>query len=90
METETAKATSKLKMCTQKMEFRCSSNECIRHAQKRVKTALRILKKETPGLGEKGKLIDTTIDKLKNYYGSNVGDLKDIKTAVHVSVFHCK
>ena len=36
------------------------------HVQKRVGTALRKLKKETPALGGKGKLTDAMIDKLQN------------------------
>ena len=56
-----------------------TKQECIRHVQKRVGTALRKLKKETPGLGGKGKLTDAIIVKLQNYYGiaiqSNVGKL---------------
>lgn len=67
--------------------------ECIGHVQKRVGTAFRKLKKETPGLGGKGKLTDAMIDRLQNYYGiairSNVGDLNGMKKAIHASFFHC-
>ena len=67
--------------------------ECIGHVQKRVGTALRKLKKETPGLGGKGKLTDAMIDRLQNYYGiairSNVGDLNGMKKTIHASFFHC-
>ena len=45
-------------------EIEVSKQECIGHAQKRVGTALRKLKK-----GGKGKLTDAIIDKLQNYYG---------------------
>lgn len=59
--------------------------------QKRVCTALRKLKKETPGLGGKGNLTSLIIDKLQNYYGiparSNVGDLNGMKKAIHASFF---
>ena len=43
--------------------------ECVGHVQKRVGTALRKLKKETKGLGGKGKLTNAMIDRLQNYYG---------------------
>ncbi|GFU14070.1 uncharacterized protein TNCV_2536211 [Trichonephila clavipes] len=43
--------------------------ECIGHIQKRVGSRLRKLKKNTKGLGGKGKLTDKFIDKLQNYYG---------------------
>ena len=66
--------------------------ECIGHVQKRVGTALQTLKKETPGLGGKGKLTDAMIDKLQNYYGiairSNVGNVEEMKKAVLASFFH--
>ena len=70
-----------------------AKQECIGHVQKRVGTALRKLKKDTPGLSGKGKLTDSMIDKLQNYYGiairSNVGDLQGMKKAVLASLFHC-
>ncbi|GFW10683.1 uncharacterized protein TNCV_4918021 [Trichonephila clavipes] len=43
--------------------------ECIGHIQKRVGSRLRKLKKNTKGLGGKGKSTDKFIDKLQNYYG---------------------
>ena len=53
--------------------------ECVCHVQKRVGTALRKLKKENKGIGGQGKLTDSLIDKIQNYYGiairSNCGDL---------------
>ena len=70
-----------------------TKQECIGHVQKRVGTALRKLKKENPGLGGKGKLTDSLIDKMQNYYGiairANVGNLKEMKNAVLASFFHC-
>ena len=70
-----------------------SKQECIGHVQTRVGTALRKLKKETPGLEGKGKLTDAIIDKLQNYYGiairSNVGNMEGMKQAVLASLFHC-
>ena len=66
--------------------------ECIGHVQKRVGTALHKLKQENPGLGGKGKLTDSQIDKLQNYYGiairSNVGNLAGMKKAIHASLMH--
>ena len=70
-----------------------TKKECVGHVQKRVGTALRKLKKEKKGLGGKGKLTDAMIDRLQNYYGiairSNVGDLAQMKKAIHASLFHC-
>ena len=67
--------------------------ECVGHVQKRVGTAVRKLKKENKGIGGKGKLTDSLIDKLQNYYGiairSNSGDLSGMKSAIHASFFHC-
>ena len=92
MEMVTVKVTSKLKMFIQMM-LEVTKQECIGRVQKRVGTALRKLKKETPGLGGKGKLTDAIIEKLQNYYGiairSNVGNLEGMKQAVIASLFHC-
>ncbi|GFT72876.1 uncharacterized protein TNCV_2319081 [Trichonephila clavipes] len=67
--------------------------ECIGHIQKRVGSRLRKLKKNTKGLGGKGKLTDKFIDKLQNYYGiairSNVGCLEKMQSAVIAAFFHC-
>lgn len=67
--------------------------ECIGHIQKRVGSRLRKLKKNTKGLGGKGKLTDKFIDKLQNYYGiairSNVGNLENMQSAVIAAFFHC-
>ena len=60
-----------------------TKQECIGHVQKRLGTALRKLKKETSGLGGKGKLTGGMIDKMQNYYGiairSNVVNLEGMK-----------
>jgi hypothetical protein len=60
--------------------------ECVGHVQKGVGTALRKLKKENKGIGGKGKLTDSLIDKLQNYYGiairSNSGDLSGMRSAI--------
>ncbi|GFW38434.1 uncharacterized protein TNCV_1332871 [Trichonephila clavipes] len=67
--------------------------ECIGHIQKRVGSRLRKLKKNTKGLGGKGKLTDKFIDKLQNYYGiairSNVACLEEMQSAVIAAFFHC-
>ena len=67
--------------------------ECVSHVQKRVGTALRKFQKENKGMGGKGKLTDTVIDKLQNYYGiavrSNPGDLAAMKKSILASLFHC-
>ncbi|GFU68873.1 uncharacterized protein TNCV_1548571 [Trichonephila clavipes] len=67
--------------------------ECIGHIQKRVGSRLRKLKKNTKGLGGKGKLTDKFIDKLQNYYGtairSNVGCLEKMQSALIAAFFHC-
>ena len=67
--------------------------ECIGHIQKRVGNRLRKLKKEVSGLGGAGKLTDSMVDRLQNYYGiairSNVGDLPKMKKAIGAVLFHC-
>lgn len=67
--------------------------ECIGHVQKRVGGRLRKLKKNTKGIGGKGKLTDKFIDKLQNYYGiairSNVGCIDRMQSSVIAAFFHC-
>lgn len=46
--------------------------ECFGHLQKWVGTALRKSKKQNIGIGEKGNLTDTMIDKVQSYYGSAI------------------
>ena len=50
-------------------------------------------RQETKGLGGKGKLTDSMIDKMQNYYGiairSNTGDLEAMKKNILASLFHC-
>lgn len=74
-------------------DIKVVKKECVGHVQKRVGTALRNLKKANKGIGGKGKLTNTIIDKLQNYYGiairSNSGDLKAMKSAIYASLFHC-
>ncbi|GFU24687.1 uncharacterized protein TNCV_3178271 [Trichonephila clavipes] len=67
--------------------------ECIGHIQKRVGSKLRILKTKEKGLGGKGKLSDSFIDKIQNYYGiairSNIGNLEEMQRAVIAAFYHC-
>lgn len=48
---------------------------------------------DNKGIGGKGKLTNSLIDKLQNYYGiairSNTGDLSGMKSAIYASLFHC-
>ncbi|GFY36406.1 uncharacterized protein TNCV_3451091 [Trichonephila clavipes] len=64
--------------------------ECIDHIQKRVGSRLRKLKLKQKGLGGHGKLTDSFIDKLQNYYGiairSNVNNTEKLQSA---EFFHC-
>ena len=88
-----SKSFSRVKGVYEDAGIEMEKKECIGHVQKRVGTALRKLKRENPGLGGKGKLTDSQIDKLQNYYGiairSNVGDLAGMKKAIHASLMHC-
>ena len=76
--------------------------ECIGHAQKRVGTRLRNLKKNNgkenslrdgKQLGGTGRLTDKVINKLQNYFGiairQNTHDLLEMKKAVGAVVYHC-
>lgn len=66
--------------------------ECIGHYQKRVGTRLRKKKKDTKGLGGKGRLTDAKIDTLQNYFGialrQNTGDINKMVSACKASMFH--
>ncbi|GBM73975.1 hypothetical protein AVEN_155327-1 [Araneus ventricosus] len=66
--------------------------ECIGHVQKRVGTRLRKLKASNKALGGKGKLTDTFINKLQNYYGiairDNVGNLLQMQSATIAAFAH--
>ncbi|GFV30435.1 uncharacterized protein TNCV_99101 [Trichonephila clavipes] len=67
--------------------------ECIGHVQKRVGARLRKLKSKNKNLSRKGKLTDSFIDRLQNYYGiavrSNVGNLSGLQQNVIAALFHC-
>ena len=65
--------------------------ECVGHVQKRVGCRLRNLTKKEKGLGGKGKLTDSIIDKLQNHYGiairSNKNKLKAMQTVAKATCF---
>ncbi|GFV76641.1 uncharacterized protein TNCV_4728611 [Trichonephila clavipes] len=67
--------------------------ECIGHVQKRVGARLRKLKSKNKNLSGKGKLTDSFIDRMQNYYGiavlSNVGNLSGLQQNVIAALFHC-
>ena len=88
-----SKSFSRIKNIYQDAGILVEKKECIGHVQKRVGTALRKLKRDNPSLGGRGKLTDSLIDKLQNYYGiairSNVGNLAGMKKAIHASLMHC-
>ncbi|GFW14492.1 uncharacterized protein TNCV_2358161 [Trichonephila clavipes] len=67
--------------------------ECIGHVQKRVGARLRKLKSKNKNLSGKGKLTDSFIDRLQNYYGiavrSNVRNLSGLQQNVIAALFHC-
>ncbi|GFX21207.1 uncharacterized protein TNCV_2251551 [Trichonephila clavipes] len=67
--------------------------ECIGHVQKRVGARLRKLKSKNKNLSGKGKLTDSFIDGLQNYYEiavrSNVGNLSGLQQNVIAALFHC-
>ncbi|GFW80259.1 uncharacterized protein TNCV_65911 [Trichonephila clavipes] len=58
-----------------------------------VGSKLRILKTKEKGLGGMGKLSDSFIDKIQNYYGiairSNIGNLEEMQRAVIAAFYHC-
>jgi len=66
--------------------------ECVGHVQKRMGTRLRNLKKNVKGLGGRGRLTDSLIDRFQNYHGiairSNVGDIENMKKAIYAVLLH--
>jgi hypothetical protein len=74
--------------------------ECIGHVQKRVGSRLRRLKSSNKGLklddgkglGGKGRLTDSKIDVLQNYYGlavrENLKDVDNMAKNIEASLFH--
>ena len=67
--------------------------ECIGHVQKRVGRRLRELKKNVKGLGGKGRLTKTMIDRMQNYYGIAIRrscgkNVATMKKAIWGAFFH--
>ncbi|XP_025263572.1 uncharacterized protein LOC112637650 [Camponotus floridanus] len=66
--------------------------ECIDHVQKRMGTRLRNLKKNTKGLGGKGKLTSKLIDELSIYYGlairRNHDSVEKMRNEIYATLFH--
>ena len=67
--------------------------ECNGHYQKRVGTRLRNLKKEVKGLKGRGRLTDSRIDELQNYFGialrqSDGGTLDDLVKGCKAAMYH--
>ncbi|GFW48851.1 uncharacterized protein TNCV_3900491 [Trichonephila clavipes] len=73
---------------------RSMSNKALNiHIIMRVGARLRKLKSKNKNLSGEGKLTDSFIDRLKNYYGiavrSNVGNLSGLQQNVIAALFHC-
>lgn len=66
--------------------------ECIAHVQKRMGTRLRNLKKNTKGLGGKGKLTGRLIDDLTLYYGlgirRNTDSVENMRKEIWATLYH--
>ncbi|GFV36419.1 uncharacterized protein TNCV_2234661 [Trichonephila clavipes] len=67
--------------------------KCIGHVRKGVVPKLHKLKSKNKNLSGKGKLTDSFIDRLQNYYWiavrSNVGNLSGLQQNVIAALFHC-
>jgi hypothetical protein len=81
--------------------FNIEKLECVGHVQKRMGGRLRKLRKDLKGQklsdglkigGKKGRLTDSVIDSLQNYYGlairRNKNDLEKMKKDVWATLFH--
>ncbi|GFW91103.1 uncharacterized protein TNCV_1759771 [Trichonephila clavipes] len=72
---------------------RVTKYKSIGHVQKTIDARLCTLKSISKNLSGKGKLTDSFIDRLKNYYGiascNNVGNLPGIQQNVIAVLFHC-
>lgn len=66
--------------------------ECVGHVQKRMGARLRRIKKNTKGLGGKGKLTAKLIDELSVYYGlairRNKDSVEEMKQAIWATLSH--
>ncbi|XP_012235069.2 uncharacterized protein [Linepithema humile] len=72
--------------------FTVCKKECVGHVQKRMGTRLRNLKKNSKGLGGKGKLTGKLIDELTIYYGlairRNVDSVEKMKKEIWATLYH--
>lgn len=72
--------------------FTIKKKECIDHIQKRMGTRLREVKKETKGLGGKGKLTGKLIDELTIFYGlairRNVDSVDNMRKEIWTTLKH--
>lgn len=72
--------------------FQVIKKECVGHIQKRMGTRLRNVKKNTKGLGGKGKLTDKVIGELSKYYGNairnNNENVEKMKKAIMATLYH--
>lgn len=73
-------------------DFTVFKKECIDHVQKRMGSRLRNLKKNTKGLGGKGKLTGALIDELTIYYGlairRNHDSVKKMQNDIYATLQH--
>ncbi|KAG8332497.1 hypothetical protein J6590_108235 [Homalodisca vitripennis] len=82
-------------------DFKIEKLECVGHVQKRVWGRLRRLRKSMKGQklsdglkigGKSGRLTDSAIDSLQNYYGPairrNTNDLEKMKKEIWATFFH--
>ena len=77
-------------------ELEIKKEECINHVSKRMGTALRKLKGELKARGQsisgKGKLTDSLVKKIQNYYGRAIREHSDntvqMKKRIFATIFH--
>jgi len=73
-------------------DFIVAKKECIGHVQKRMGSRLRNLKKNTKGLGGRGKLTVKLIDELTIYYGlairRNTESVEKMRNEIWATLFH--
>lgn len=69
-----------------------TKKKCVGHVQKRMGARLRKLKKDTKGLGGRGKLTAKLIDELSMYYGlairRNKDSVENMKTEIWATLLH--
>jgi len=73
-------------------DFIVAKKECIGYVQKRMGSRLRNLKKNTKGLGGRGKLTVKLIDELTIYYGlairRNTESVEKMRNEIWATLFH--